>query len=233
MAGGRWLRQSPIGLVYDRRMTSQDSADSRYGEPLDGELESPAAERNKQAILDAIRGWLPATGTVLEIASGTGQHIVHFARALPALTWQPTEPDETLLAAAARRVRAAGLANLRAPLSLDVLASKWPVQRADAVICINMIHIAPWVATEALISGAARVLAGRSPLCLYGPYRRGGMHTAPSNEAFDQSLRARNPEWGVRDLDEVARSAGRFGFELAEIVSMPANNFTVVFASAA
>jgi hypothetical protein len=126
-----------------------------------------------------------------------------------------------------------GLANLRAPLRLDVRDSSWPVRRADAVICINMIHIAPWAATEALISGAARVLAGRGSLCLYGPYRRGGQHTAPSNEAFDQSLRARNPEWGVRDLDEVARSAGRYGFELAEVVSMPANNLTVVFTRAA
>jgi SAM-dependent methyltransferase len=214
---------------YDRRMTSEDSVQGRYGEQLkDGELESPAAERNKQPILDAIRPWLPAAGTVLEIASGTGQHVAHFARALPALDWQPTEPDARLLAAATRRVSSAGLANLRAPLRLDVLESDWPVAAAAAVVCINMIHIAPWAATEALIEGAARVLASGGPLCLYGPFRRGGRHTAPSNEAFDQSLRARNPEWGVRDLDEVERRARRCGFELAEVVSMPANNLTVV-----
>jgi SAM-dependent methyltransferase len=211
-------------------MTSRDSAQSRYGEQLkDGEVESPAAERNKQPILDAIRPWLPAAGAVLEIASGTGQHVVHFARALPALAWQPTDPDEHLLAAATWRVRAAGLANLRVPLQLDVLASEWSVRHADAVICINMIHIAPWAATEALVSGAARVLANGGPLFLYGPFRRGGLHTAPSNEAFDQSLRSRNAEWGVRDLDDVARVAGRYNFELADVVSMPANNLTVVF----
>src|SRR5213075_624385 len=148
--------------------------------------------------------------------------------ALPALDWQPTEPDARLLEAVTRRVSSAGLANLRVPLRLDVLESDWSVEPAAAIVCINMIHIAPWAATEALIRGAARVLASGGPLCLYGPFRRGGRHTAPSNEAFDQSLRARNAEWGVRDLDEVERCARRCGFELAEVVSMPANNFTVV-----
>ena len=211
-------------------MTSRDSAQGRYGEQLkDGELESPAAERNKQPILDAIRRWLPEAGTVVEIASGTGQHIVHFARAVPDLVWQPTEPDERLLAATAQRVSAAALSNLRAPLRLDVLDGEWSVRHADSVICINMIHIAPWTATEALIAGAARVLARGGPLCLYGPFRREGRHTAPSNEAFDQSLRARNRDWGVRDLDDVARCATQHRFELAEVVSMPANNLTVVF----
>jgi SAM-dependent methyltransferase len=213
-------------------MTSQDSARGRYGEQLTDELDSPAAERNKQPILDAIRPRLPAAGTVLEIASGTGQHIVHFARAVPAITWQPTEADEQLLATVTRRVRAAALANLCTPLRLDVLGSEWPVQTADAIVCINMIHIAPWAATEALILGAARVLARGAPLFLYGPYRRDGRHTAPSNEAFDRSLRTRNPDWGVRDLDDVARRANLHGFELAEVVEMPANNLTVVFARA-
>jgi len=213
-------------------MTSRDSARGRYGEPLTDELDSPAAERNKQPILDAIRLRLPAEGTVLEVASGTGQHIVHFARAVPALSWQPTEPDAHLLAALTRRVRAAALANLRAPLRLDVLEPEWPVQTADAVVCINMIHIAPWAAAEALMSSAARVLARASPLLLYGPYRRAGRHTAPSNEDFDRSLRARNPDWGVRDLDDVVRCANLHGFELADVVSMPANNFTVVLARA-
>jgi len=213
-------------------MTSGDSARGRYGEPLTDELDSPAAERNKQPILDAIRARLPAEGTVLEIASGTGQHVVHFARAVPTLTWQPTEPDAHLLAAATRRVRDAALANIRAPLPLDVLEAQWPVRAADAVICINMIHIAPWAATVALMAGAAHVPAGGGPLFLYGPYRRDGRHTAPNNEDFDRSLRARNHAWGVRDLDDVARCASENGFELAEVVSMPANNLTVVFARA-
>ena len=211
-------------------MTGRDSARGRYGEPLTDELDSPAAERNKQPILDAIRARLPAEGTVLEIASGTGQHVVHFARAVPTLTWQPTEPDAHLLAAATRRVRAAELANLRAPLSLDVLEPEWPVRSADAIVCINMIHIAPWAATEALMAGAARVLGRGGPLFLYGPYRRDGRHTAPSNEDFDRSLRARDPDWGVRDLDDMTRCANRHGFDLAEVVSMPANNLVLEFA---
>jgi SAM-dependent methyltransferase len=210
-------------------MTSQDSARGRYGEQLTDELDSPAAERNKQPILDAIRPRLPAAGTVLEIASGTGQHIVHFARALPAITWQPTEADEQLLATVTRRVRAAALANLCTPLRLDVLGSEWPVQTADAIVCINMIHIAPWSATKGLMDGAARLLRPGSPLFLYGPYKRAGRHTATSNEAFDESLRARNPEWGVRELDDVERCAEQHGFALVDVIAMPANNLTVIF----
>ena len=211
-------------------MTTTDSARGRYGETLvEGLLESPAAERNKNLILDAIRSRLPHAGVVLEIASGTGQHIVHFARALPALTWQPTDADDQLRAAAAERIRAAGLGNIHAPLRLDVLAPDWPVAHAAAIVCINMIHIAPWRATNGLLSGAARVLQRGAPLFLYGPFKRGGRHTAPSNEAFDESLRARNPEWGVRDLDHVEHCAEGHGFALAEVTTMPANNLTVAF----
>jgi SAM-dependent methyltransferase len=172
---------------------------------------------------------LPATGVVLEIASGTAQHIVHFARALPALTWQPTDADDELRAAAEQRILAAGLGNVRAPLRLDVLAPRWPLAAADGVICINMIHISPWSATEALMAGAARLLRPGAPVFLYGPYRRDGRHTAPSNEAFDESLRARNPDWGVRDLGDVERCAEGHGFGLVEVTSMPANNLTVAF----
>ena len=211
-------------------MTSTDSARGRYGETLvEGLLESPAAERNKNLILDAIRSRLPPAGVVLEIASGTGQHIVHFARALPALTWQPTDADDQLRAAAAERIRVAGLSNIHAPLRLDVLVPDWPVAHAAAIVCINMIHIAPWGATNGLLSGAARVLRRGAPLFLYGPFKRGGRHTAPSNEGFDESLRARNPEWGVRDLDDVERCAEEHGFALAEVTTMPANNLTVAF----
>jgi cyclopropane fatty-acyl-phospholipid synthase-like methyltransferase len=166
---------------------------------------------------------------VLEIASGTGQHIVHFARALPRLSWQPTDADDELRAAAAERIRAAGLSNVRAPLRLDVLAPDWPPVAADAILCINMIHIAPWSATNALLEGASRLLQRGAPLFLYGPYKRGGRHTAPSNEAFDESLRARDPDWGVRDLEDVERCAEEHGFALVEVTTMPANNLTVAF----
>ena len=211
-------------------MTTRDSARGRYGETLaEGLLESPAAERNKGVILDAIRALLPHAGVVLEIASGTGQHVVHFARALPSLTWQPTDADDQLRAAAAERIRAAGLSNIRAPLRLDVLEQDWPAVGADAIVCINMIHIAPWSATAALLAGASRLLRPGNRLFLYGPYKRGGRHTAPSNEAFDENLRARNPEWGVRDLDDVERFAEERGFELVEVTAMPANNLTVAF----
>jgi SAM-dependent methyltransferase len=202
----------------------------RYGEaPGRGGQESPAAERNKQPILEVLETCLPRSGTVLEIASGTGQHVVHFARALPALTFQPTDTDAELSAAVAARVAAAALGNLLPPLVLDVLDPVWPVSAADAVLCINMIHIAPRTATPALLAGAARLLGSGAPLVLYGPFRRGGRHTAPSNEAFDASLRARNPDWGVRELDDVIACALEHGFELAEAVAMPANNLTVVF----
>jgi hypothetical protein len=206
----------------------------RYGETLGaGGIESPAAERNKQPILEVLTTVLPRSGTVLEIASGTGQHVVHFARALPALVWQPTDADPELRAAAAARIAAAALDNLLPPLALDVLDSSWPVTEAGAVLCINMIHISPWAATPALLRGAARLLGARAPLVLYGPFKRAGRHTAPSNEAFDASLRARNADWGVRDLDDVAEHARAQGFELADVVTMPANNFMVIFARAA
>jgi SAM-dependent methyltransferase len=217
-------------VSYDPPMTIRDSARGRYGETLaEGLLESPAAERNKGAILDAIRSRLPPAGVVLEIASGTGQHVVHFARELPALAWQPTDADDQLRAAAADRIRAAGLSNIRTPLRLDVLAPDWPAVDADAIVCINMIHIAPWSATGALLAGASRLLRPGRPLFLYGPYKRGGRHTAPSNEAFDENLRARNSEWGVRDLADVEHCAEQHGFALAEVTTMPANNLTVAF----
>jgi SAM-dependent methyltransferase len=192
-------------------------------------LESPAAERNKQPIAEVLARVLPRKGLVLEIASGTGQHAVHFARALPALVWQPSDPDRELLAAIRARRAAAVLENLREPLALDVHSRPWPIAVADAIVCINMIHIAPWTAAEALFAEARVVLASGAPLALYGPYMRGGRHTAPSNAAFDASLRARDPAWGVRDLDDVTALAARCGFALREVVEMPANNLTVVY----
>jgi len=197
--------------------------------PRDDRAIAPSAERNKQPILAVLREALPRRGTVLEIASGTGQHVAHFAAALPALHWQPSEADESLHASIVAWIRHAALRNVDDPLLLDVCRTPWPVARADAIVCVNMIHIAPWPATSALMDGAARLLSPDGPLFLYGPFRREGRHTAVSNEHFDASLRARNPEWGVRDLDEVEHLADEAGLYLDRIVAMPANNFGVLF----
>jgi hypothetical protein len=166
---------------------------------------------------------------VLEIASGTGEHAVHFAAALPRLNWQPTDPDAEALASIAAWRDRAKLPNLLPPVRLDVTAKLWPVDWADAVVCINMIHISPWSATEALMAGVAKVTAPSGVLFLYGPYKEGGRHTAPSNEAFDADLRARNPAWGVRDLDDVRAMAARYGLVFEERVAMPSNNLSVIF----
>jgi hypothetical protein len=174
---------------------------------------------------------MPAGGTVLEIASGTGEHAVHFAAALPHLTWQPTDHDQEALSSISAHRKSAQLPNLLPPLELDVCAPMWPVAHADAVLAINLLHVAPWSAAEGLVAGARRLLAPGSVLFLYGPFKEGGHHTAPSNAAFDAGLRARNPHWGVRDLDDFASLADRHGFELAERVTMPANNLSAVFRS--
>jgi Protein of unknown function (DUF938) len=189
----------------------------------------PSAERNKRPIAEVLARVLPSAGLVLEIASGLGQHAEHFAQTFPSLTWQPSEPDGQSLAIVAERVRRAALSNLCAPLELDVHDSAPPLGSVAAVVCINMIHIAPWSACAALLGHAERWLAPGAPLVLYGPFKRGGEHTAPSNAAFDADLRRRNPDWGVRDLDEVAALALGHSLELVEIVAMPANNLTVVF----
>ena len=192
-------------------------------------LTSPSADRNKDPILAAIGPWLPARGTVLEIASGSGQHIVHFARSRPDLDWQPSDPSAQARASIAEWTGAAGLPNLRTVLALDVTDPDWPPLRADAILCINMIHVAPWAATLGLLAHAAALLPPDGPLILYGPYRRAGIPTAPSNEAFDQDLRARDPAWGLRDLDQVTGEAAARGFLAASVEAMPANNLTVVF----
>ena len=195
----------------------------------DGKWFFPSAERNKDPILEVLRRTLPGRGLVLEVSSGTGQHVVHFAKALPGLAWQPSDPDAELRASIARRIREEGLANVEPPVDLDVTRFPWPVQAADAVACINMIHIAPWSATLALFEGAHALLAAGHVLFLYGPYRRFGEHTSQGNEQFDRDLRARNPEWGVRDLEAVSEVAAAFAFTLAEVVEMPANNLSLVF----
>jgi SAM-dependent methyltransferase len=192
-------------------------------------LTSPSVARNREPILAVLRRVLPAGGIVLEIASGTGEHAMHFAAALPELTWQPTDRDPEARRSIAARRAAAVLPNLLPPLELDAAAPSWPVERADAIVAINMIHIAPWSAAEGLMAGAARLLAPGGILYLYGPYKENGRHTAPSNAAFDASLRARDPEWGVRDVGAVAELAARHGLALAERVAMPANNLSLVF----
>jgi SAM-dependent methyltransferase len=172
---------------------------------------------------------LPVSGLVLEVASGSGEHAAYFAKELPLLTWQPSDPDPDALASIAAHGAAVQRSNLRPPLHLDVTAAAWPLERADAVLCCNMIHIAPWAACEGLIAGAARILAPGGVLYLYGPYKVGGRHTAPSNAAFDADLRTRNPQWGIRDLGAVTTLAENAGLALTETVAMPANNLSVVF----
>lgn len=190
---------------------------------------APATARNREPILAVLREVIPAGATVLEVASGSGEHAVFFSRELPVASWQPTDPDPDALASIdAWRVHESAPRVLPA-LALDVCREPWPAERADVVVCINLIHISPWESCEALMRGAARVLSARGVLFLYGPYRRGGAHTAPSNQAFDESLRARDPRWGVRDLEEVERVARDRGLILERIAAMPANNFSLVF----
>ena len=190
---------------------------------------SPSAERNREPILAVLRGALPATGRVLEIASGTGQHAMYFAGALTGLDWQPSDADADARASIAAWIAHDGLPNVRAPLALDVHEPDWGVDSLDAVVCINMIHISPWSATQALFAGASARLVDGGVLYLYGPYKRGGAHTAPSNEAFDQQLRSRDPRWGVRDMEAVVTLGESVGLVCDEAVAMPANNFSLVF----
>jgi Protein of unknown function (DUF938) len=190
---------------------------------------APATVRNRDFILDVLRDVLPKTGVILEIASGSGEHIVHFAKNLPGLVFQPSDPDADARLSVAAWVKATDVSNVRSPIALDASSPVWPIASADAIICINMIHISPWEATVGLINGAAAVLPPGSPLYLYGPYKREGFATAPSNQAFDQNLRDRNPTWGLRDLEAVAALARSVGFSAPVITEMPANNLSVVF----
>jgi len=192
-------------------------------------LTSAAAERNKDPILTVLESVLPDSGSVLEIASGTGQHVCFFAAALPGIRWQPTEPDEAHREAIVARVREAGLRNVEPPLALDVHEPRWPVASSyDAVLCINMVHIAPWSSTNALCLGAARHLRTGGKLVLYGPYLENGT-AVQSNLDFDSTLKRRNSEWGLRELEDVTRVAALHGLQRLQVVRMPANNLTVIF----
>lgn len=195
----------------------------------DDRLEYPATQRNRDVILNVLRAVLPPSGLVLEIASGSGEHVVHFANALAALTFQPSDPDETALRSIAGWIDDSGAANIRRPVQLDASADAWPITAADAILCVNMVHISPWHATEGLMRGAARILKSGAPLYLYGPYRQTGIVTAPSNEAFDASLKSRNAKWGLRKLDDISALAQKNEFSAPVVTQMPANNLSVVF----
>ena len=190
---------------------------------------APAAGRNREPLAGVLREVLPATGIVLEVASGTGEHSAYFARQFPQLRWQPSDADPDALSSIEAWAADSGAPNLLPPIMLDAASERWPLDSADALLCVNMVHISPWSATVGVMRGAGRVLAEGAPLVLYGPYRRAGVPTAPSNEEFDQSLRARDPEWGLRELEAVTAEALANGLSFERLFEMPANNVTLVF----
>ncbi len=190
---------------------------------------APATERNREAIAAVLADELPGRGRVLEVASGTGEHAVYFAGRFPALEWQPSDPDAEAIASIAAWRDDAGLANLQAPVLLDAAATRWPLDAADAVLCVNMVHISPTKATEGLFAGAKRVLPSGAPILLYGPYLEEGVETALSNVSFDASLKARDPRWGLRDTGWVDAIASNNGFGRARRAQMPANNIMLIY----
>ncbi len=191
---------------------------------------SPSTARNRQPILDVLRPRLPERGRVLEVASGAGEHAVFLSTALPGLVWRPSDPDPEALVSIAAWRNQTGLPNLEAPIRLDAAdLQTWPTGPFEAVVCINMIHISPWASTLGLMAGAGRVLASRGRLFLYSPYVEADVDTAPSNLAFDESLKSRNPAWGLRDLAQVKAAAAAEGLAFIERIAMPANNLLVAF----
>jgi hypothetical protein len=191
---------------------------------------APSALRNREPIVAVLREELPASGVVLEIASGTGEHAIHFAEAFPELEWQPTDPDETARTSIAAWREETGLGNVHSPLLLDAAdPDAWPVQQADAMLCINMVHISPWDASEGLFAGAGRLLAPGAPLILYGPYLEDAVETAPSNLAFDEWLKAKDARFGIRRIEDIDELAARHGLAKTHRVEMPANNLLLVY----
>ena len=188
---------------------------------------APATLRNREAIAGVLMDVLPVAGLVLEIASGSGEHVAHFARELCGHDWQPSDPEPTALASIASWTH--GLRNVRPPIRIDAADADWGIAHADAVLCINMAHISPWSASVGLMAGAGRILEKDSPLVIYGPFRRHGIPTAPSNEAFDESLRSRDPAWGLRYVDDMTRAAVAYGLTFARLIEMPANNLVLVY----
>jgi len=190
---------------------------------------APAALRNREHIAAVLADEMPRAGLVLEVASGTGEHAVHFAQAFTGLTWQPSDPDEGARASIAAWREEAGLANLLPPLALDAAAPRWPLDSADAMACVNMIHISPWASAEGLFAGAKRLLPQGAPLVLYGPYLEDAVDTAPSNIAFDAWLKEKDPAYGIRRIEEVDELAARNGLVRTRRVEMPANNITLTY----
>lgn len=214
---------SPPPIALEQRETGDDQR-----------MFSPSAARNSAPILAALTRIFPAHGVVLEIGCGTGEHAVCIAEALPNLTWLPSDPDPASRASTASWIRHKGLDNVLAPHDIDVHSQQWGVEHLapfDVIVSINMVHIAPWTATLGLFSGAGRLLRDGGLLCLYGPFKRNGIHTADSNAAFDESLKARNPSWGLRDITDLAHAAESSGLRLSDTIEMPANNLTLVFSN--
>lgn len=190
---------------------------------------APATLRNRDAIADVLKGWLPTQGTVLEIASGSGEHIVHFAGIFPGMHWQPSDCEPAALQSISAWSAQTDLTNILAPLMIDVEQDSWPIERADALLCINMLHISPWSASTALFRNAARLLPPGAPIYLYGPFVRHDVMTAESNLAFDASLKQRNPAWGLRDVADVDALANEHRFARAALIEMPANNLSLIY----
>jgi len=195
----------------------------------DSRRSAPAASRNREPIAEVLAEWLPADGTVLEIASGTGEHALWFAQRFPKLDWQPSDAHADALASIEAWREDSGLSNLRQPIVIDAGNPEWPIDRADAILNINMAHISPWAASLGLIAGAATVLAPEGSLILYGPWLKDGIETASSNLAFDADLKSRDPQWGLRRVEDFAQAAAAKGFDLVEMRSMPANNLMLLF----
>lgn len=212
-------------------MTSPVALEQRHQSP-DQRMFSPSAARNSPAILEVLKRVIPAPGKVLEIGCGTGEHAVCFAEAMADLVWLPSDPDPSSRASTASWIRFKGLSNVLEPLDVDVSATHWGVEQLgefDAIVSLNMVHIAPWAATLGLFAGAGRLLRDGGVLFLYGPFMHNGAHNAPSNAEFDQSLKSRNPSWGLRDIADLERVAETSGLRLREIIEMPANNKSLVF----
>ena len=195
----------------------------------DARRSAPAASRNREPIAEVLAEWLPTSGTLLEIASGTGEHAIWFAERFPHLIWQPSDAHSDALASISAWGEASGLSNVRQPLVIDAGSGEWPIDRADAVLNVNMAHISPWAASLGLIDGAARLLPTGGPLILYGPWLKDEIETAPSNLAFDADLKRRDPAWGLRRVEDFAAAAALKGFGLAEWRRMPANNLMIMF----
>ena len=195
---------------------------------VDRRCSAPAALRNREPIGDVLAEWLPKRGLVLEVASGTGEHVTYFAERFPFVDWQPTDIHPEALTSIEAWRETAGLPNVRSPLVLDATAGDWPIQGADAVLSINMVHISPWESALGLLGGAARVLPPGAPLILYGPWLAKGMPPVQSNLDFDADLKRRNPEWGLRKVEDFAAAGVERGFSLVETRAMPANNLMLL-----